>query len=185
MSRSRAGRLVREPQTDIGGGTMVMVPVQRGAGAGRTQGRHGPPVPFRAVQPAAIVTASQAAGRFLWEVLCAIEPSCERSRVVITRAAAEGGASRGTGRAPWPSSMARPRGRDDTMKLGSRDSRPGRSAWRFLVALSATVALLVGACGSPGASAPTGTAFAAAPATAVVLPDTPAGTQLRWLMAAT
>ena len=25
------------------------------------------------------------------------------------------------------------------MKLGSRDSRPGRSAWRFLVALSATV----------------------------------------------
>src|SRR6516225_1856032 len=80
--------------------------------------------------------------------------------------------------------MARPRGRDDTMKLGSRDSRPGRSAWRFLVALSATVALLAGACGSPGASAPTGTAFAAAPATAVVPPDTTAGAQLRWLMAA-
>jgi ORF 12 gene product N-terminal len=48
------------------------------------------------------------------------------------------------------------------MKLGSRDSRPGRSAWPFLVALST----------------------AAAPAKAVVPPDTTAGVQLRWLIAA-
>jgi len=45
-------------------------------------------------RPAAVVTGGLAAGRFLWEVLCAIELSCEQSRVVITRAAAEGGASR-------------------------------------------------------------------------------------------
>ena len=70
------------------------------------------------------------------------------------------------------------------MKLGSRDSRSGRSARLLLVALSAAVVLLAGACGSPRASAPAGQAVAAAPATAVVLPDTPAGTQLRWLMAA-
>ena len=62
------------------------------------------------------------------------------------------------------------------MKLGSRDSRSGRSAWPFLVALSATVVLLAGACGSPAASAP---AAAAAPAKAVVPPDTPTGVQLR------
>jgi len=67
------------------------------------------------------------------------------------------------------------------MRLGSRDSRSGRSAWPFLVALSATVVLLAGACGSPAASAP---AAVAAPAKAVVPPDTPTGVQLRWLIAA-
>ena len=48
------------------------------------------------------------------------------------------------------------------MKLGSRDSRPGRPAWPFLVAVSAAVVLLAGACSSPAASAPGGTAAAAA-----------------------
>ena len=70
------------------------------------------------------------------------------------------------------------------MKLGSRDARSGRSAWPFLVALSALVVLLAAACGSPGASAPGGPAAAAAPAKAVVPPGTPAGVQLRWLIAA-
>ena len=70
------------------------------------------------------------------------------------------------------------------MKLGSRERRPGRSAWPFRVALSTAVVLLAGACGSPGASAPAGPAAALAPATAVVLPGTPAGVQLRWLIAA-
>lgn len=70
------------------------------------------------------------------------------------------------------------------MKLGSRDSKSRRSAWPFLVALSATVVLLAGACGSPAASAPAGPALAAAPAKAVVPPDTTAGVQLRWLIAA-
>jgi hypothetical protein len=44
--------------------------------------------------------------------------------------------------------------------------------------------VLVGACGSPRTSAPAGPAAVAAPAKAVVLPGTPAGTQLRWLIAA-
>jgi beta-lactamase class A len=70
------------------------------------------------------------------------------------------------------------------MKLGSRDRRPGRSAWPFLVALSAAAVLLAGACGSAAASAPGGPAAAAAPATAVVPPVTPAGVQLGWLIAA-
>ena len=71
------------------------------------------------------------------------------------------------------------------MKLGSRERRPVRPAWPFRVALSVAVVLLAGACGSPGASAPAGPAAAdAAPATAVVLPGTPAGVQLRWLIAA-
>jgi len=70
------------------------------------------------------------------------------------------------------------------MKLGSRDRRSGRSGWPFLVALSATVVLLTGACGSPGVSAPGGPAAAAAPAKVVVPPDTTAGAQLRWLIAA-
>jgi beta-lactamase class A len=70
------------------------------------------------------------------------------------------------------------------MTPGSRDNRSGRPAWPFLVALSATVVLLAGACGSPAASAPGGPAAAAAPATAVVLPVTPAGVQLGWLIAA-
>ena len=70
------------------------------------------------------------------------------------------------------------------MRLGSRDRRPGRSAWPFLVALSAAVVLLTGACGSPVVSAPAGPAAAAAPAKVVVPPDTTAGVQLGWLIAA-
>ncbi len=70
------------------------------------------------------------------------------------------------------------------MKPGSRDCRSGRSAWPFLAVLSATVVLLAGACGSLGASAPTGPALAAAAPKAVVLPDTPTGVQLRWLITA-
>jgi len=72
------------------------------------------------------------------------------------------------------------------MRLGSRDSRSVRSSWPFLAVLSATVVLLAGGCGSPGASAPGGpaAAAAAAQAKAVVPPDTPAGVQLRWLTAA-
>ena len=70
------------------------------------------------------------------------------------------------------------------MTPGSRDNRSGRPAWPFLVALSAAVVLLAGACGSPGASAPAGPPAAATPATAVAAPGTPAGAQLRWLIAA-
>jgi beta-lactamase class A len=70
------------------------------------------------------------------------------------------------------------------MKLRSRERRPGRSAWPFRVALTTTVALLAGACGPPAASVPAGPASAPAPATAAAPPDTPAGAQLRWLIAA-
>jgi beta-lactamase class A len=70
------------------------------------------------------------------------------------------------------------------MKLGSRERRSGRPGWPFWVALSTTVVLLAGACGSPGASAPAGPAAAAAPAKAAAAPGTPAGAQLRWLIAA-
>jgi hypothetical protein len=66
-------------------------------------------------------------------------------------------------------------------------SRPGRSAWPFLVALIVAVALLATACTSPGRPAPAGPTTAAAstgPAKAVIPPDTPAGTQLRWLITA-
>ena len=69
-------------------------------------------------------------------------------------------------------------------KLGSR--RSGRRP--FLVVLTiAAVMLLAAACSSPGASAPARPATAAAspgPAKAVIPPDTPAGAQLRWLIAA-
>jgi beta-lactamase class A len=70
------------------------------------------------------------------------------------------------------------------MKLRSRQRRPGRSPWPLWVALSTTVALLAGACGSSGASGPAVPAAAAALATAVAVPGTPAGAQLRWLTAA-
>jgi ORF 12 gene product N-terminal len=70
------------------------------------------------------------------------------------------------------------------VKFGSQERRPGRPAWPFRVALSTTVVLLAGACGSPGAAGPAGPAATAAPATAVVPPGTPAGVQLRWLIAA-
>ena len=67
------------------------------------------------------------------------------------------------------------------------NNRPGRSAWPFLAALMAAVALLAAACSSPGAPAPVRPATAAAstgPAKAVIPPDTPAGAQLRWLIGA-
>jgi len=70
------------------------------------------------------------------------------------------------------------------MKLGSRYSTPGRPARRVLVAVGTAVVLLAGGCGSPAASPTGGPAAAAAPAQAVVLPGTPAGVQLRWLIAA-
>ena len=70
------------------------------------------------------------------------------------------------------------------MELGSRERRPGRPAWPFWVALSTTAVLLASACGSPGASPPAGPAATEAPATAVVPSGTPAGVQLRWLIAA-
>ena len=68
-----------------------------------------------------------------------------------------------------------------------RSGRRGRPAWPFLVVLMAAVVLQAAACSSPGATAPTGPATAAAsagPVKAVIPPDTPAGTQLRWLIAA-
>ena len=67
------------------------------------------------------------------------------------------------------------------------NSRPGRSAWSFLVALIAAVVLSAAACSSPAPPTPVGSATAAAstgPAKAVIPPDTPAGAQLRWLIGA-
>jgi beta-lactamase class A len=73
-------------------------------------------------------------------------------------------------------------------ELRSRGSgRRGRSVWPLLVALMVAVALLVTASGSPRAVAPEGPAVASAsslPARAAVPPDTLAGAQLRWLIAA-
>ncbi|MGB6580753.1 MAG: serine hydrolase [Streptosporangiaceae bacterium] len=71
--------------------------------------------------------------------------------------------------------------------LGSRSSgRRDRPAWPFLM-LMAAVVLLAAACSSPGTPTPPGPTTAAAsagPAKAVIPPDTPAGAQLRWLIAA-
>ena len=67
-----------------------------------------------------------------------------------------------------------------------RSGRRGRPVWPFLV-LMAAVALLAGACSSPGTPTPPGPTTGAAsarPAKAVIPPDTPAGAQLRWLIAA-
>ena len=64
-------------------------------------------------------------------------------------------------------------------------SRPGRSAWPFLVV---AVGLLASACSPAGAPTPAGSATVAAttrPAEVVAPPDTAAGAQLRWLLAAT
>ena len=64
-------------------------------------------------------------------------------------------------------------------------SRPGRSAWPFLVV---AVGLLASACSPAGAPTPAGSGTAAVsvgPAKVVVPPDTAAGAQLRWLLAAT
>jgi beta-lactamase class A len=68
---------------------------------------------------------------------------------------------------------------------GRRSSRPGRSAWPFLVALIVAVVLVAAACSSPGAApVRSATAAPAGPAKAVIPPDTPAGAQLRWLIGA-
>ncbi len=67
-------------------------------------------------------------------------------------------------------------------RLGSgRTGRRGRSASLFLVVLSTAVVLLGAGCGSPG---PAAAGASTGPVKAVVTPDTPAGTQLRWLIAA-
>src|ERR1700759_3792307 len=71
--------------------------------------------------------------------------------------------------------------------------RARRSIWRgrparpFLAALTIAVALLAAACTSPKPQAPGGLPTAAGspqPARPAVPPDTPAGAQLRWLIAA-
>ena len=64
-------------------------------------------------------------------------------------------------------------------------SRPGRSAWPLLVV---AVGLLASACSPAGAPTPAGSATVAATtphAEVVAPPDTAAGAQLRWLLAAT
>ena len=72
--------------------------------------------------------------------------------------------------------------------LGNRRSgRRGRPAGPFLLVLIAAVLLLAVACSSPGKPAPAGpsaTAASTGPAKTVVPPGTPAGAQLRWLIAA-
>ena len=70
-------------------------------------------------------------------------------------------------------------------RRGRTGSRPGRSAWPFLVV---AVGLLASACSPAGAPTPAGSATVAAttrPAEVVAPPDTAAGAQLRWLLAAT
>jgi beta-lactamase class A len=59
--------------------------------------------------------------------------------------------------------------------------------WLFLAVPMAAVVLVAAACSSPGTAAPSGPATAAAsagPVKAVIPPGTPAGAQLRWLIAA-
>jgi len=68
-----------------------------------------------------------------------------------------------------------------------RSIRRGRPARPFLVALMIAVAFLAAACTSPKPQAPGGLPTAAGspqPARPAVLPDTPAGAQFRWLIAA-
>ncbi len=67
-----------------------------------------------------------------------------------------------------------------------RSGRRDRPAWPFLVLIAAAV-LLAAACSSsatPTPAGPTTAAASAGPAKAVIPPDTPAGAQLRWLIAA-
>ncbi len=67
-----------------------------------------------------------------------------------------------------------------------RSGRRDRPAWPFLVLIAAVV-LLAAACSSPGTPTPAGPTTASAsagPAKAVIPPDTSAGAQLRWLIAA-
>jgi beta-lactamase class A len=69
--------------------------------------------------------------------------------------------------------------------LGSRKSgRRGRPAWPFLLLLIVAVVALAAACSSPAPAGPATTAPSTGPARAVIPPDTPAGAQLRWLIAA-
>jgi len=70
---------------------------------------------------------------------------------------------------------------------GRRCIRRGRPVRPVLTALTIAVALLAAACTSPKPQAPGGVPTAAGspqPARSAVPPDTPAGTQLRWLIAA-
>ena len=70
-------------------------------------------------------------------------------------------------------------------RRGRTGSRPGRSAWPLLVV---AVGLLASACSPAGAPTPAGSGTAGVstrPAKVVVPPDTAAGAQLRWLLAAT
>lgn len=70
---------------------------------------------------------------------------------------------------------------------GRRNTRRGRTARPFLAALTVAVALLAAACTSPKPQPPGGLPTAAGspqPVRPAVLPDTPAGAQLRWLIAA-
>jgi Beta-lactamase enzyme family/ORF 12 gene product N-terminal len=74
--------------------------------------------------------------------------------------------------------------------MPARSSRsrtgPGRSAWPFLVALVVATVLPISACSPSGPPAPTRSATAAPtrPTKVVVPPNTSAGAQLRWLLAA-
>ena len=62
-----------------------------------------------------------------------------------------------------------------------RSGRPSHPGSPFLVVLMAAVVLLAAACSSPG---PATAAASTGPVKAVIPPDTPAGAQLRWLIAA-
>ncbi len=64
--------------------------------------------------------------------------------------------------------------------------RRGRLAWPFLAGLIVVAVTILAAFGSPKPPASPGSATATAsakPSTAITLPDTPAGAQLRWLIA--
>ena len=67
---------------------------------------------------------------------------------------------------------------------GRRSGRRGHPASPFLVVVMAAVALLAAACSSPPPAGPATAAASTGPAKAVTPPDTPAGAQLRWLIAA-
>jgi beta-lactamase class A len=67
-------------------------------------------------------------------------------------------------------------------RLGTgRSGRRSHPASPLLLVLIAAIVLLAAACSSPG---PAATGASTGPVKAVVLPDTPAGTQLRWLITA-
>ena len=66
-----------------------------------------------------------------------------------------------------------------------KNTRRGRPAWPVRAALVVAVALLAGACTSARTPTPLGTVtFAPQPTQGVSPPGTPAGAQLRWLIAA-